>query len=108
MEAMDRLDLGTVIAKRQLHYSDPEKGNRTVQVLLGAPNESAGGGEWYCPWQIMGIGGEKVRAAYGVDAFQCLQLVMVMIGATLYSLSENGKPLAWMENGSGDLGFPWE
>lgn len=65
---MDRLELGVVIAERHLEYNDPDSGMRSVQALLGSPVESVGGGEWYCPWQILGIGNEKVRAAYGVDA----------------------------------------
>jgi hypothetical protein len=109
IESIDRLDLGAVIAERQLQYNDPEQhGTCAVQVLLGAPVESAGGGEWYCPYQIIGTGDEQVRAVYGIDAFQSLQLVMKIIGATLYALGENGKRLSWMDNPSGDFGFPWE
>ena len=39
--------------------------------------------KWYCPWQIVGLGAEQVRAAYGIDAFQSLQLAMQMIGAQM-------------------------
>jgi hypothetical protein len=105
---MDRIDLGSIIAKRLLDYNDPDSGCRTVEVLLGSPVQSPGGGDWYCPWQIVGIGGEEVRAAYGIDAFQCLQLVMEMIGTTLYALTDDRKRLSWADGPSGDFGFPSE
>jgi hypothetical protein len=102
---MSHTDLGTVIAMRDLRYRDPENGSRAVQVLLGMPRESEPGREWCCPWQIIGIGDEKVRAAYGVDAFQCLQLVMIVIGATLYARAGDETRLSW-EGQQGDVGFP--
>lgn len=103
---MRHLDLGTVIAKRDLRYSDPEdKGSRTVQVLLGTPQESLPGREWCCPWKIVGLGDEKVRAAYGVDAFQCLQLVMLMIGSTLVGRAGDETRLSF-DGEPGDVGFP--
>jgi hypothetical protein len=108
MKVMARLELGNVIAKRQLHYSHPDHTSRRVEVLLGSPVQSTRGGEWYCSWQIVGIGSEEVRAAYGVDAFQCLQLVMKMIGATLSALTDDGSRLSWKDNQFGDFGFPME
>ena len=107
MKIMDGLDLGTIIANRQLHYSHPDHTSRRVEVLLGSPVESRGG-EWYCAWKIVGIGKGEVRAAYGVDAFQCLQLAMKMIGATLFALSENGTRLSWNGDQFGVIGFPVE
>ena len=102
---MSNFDFGTVIARRALRYDDPEEGIHRVQVLLGKPRESSPGGEWCCPWQIIGIGDENVRCAYGVDAFQCLQLVMTMIGATLYASAGNEMRLSW-KGQPGDVGFP--
>lgn len=103
---MEQLTLGTVIANRELLYSDREHGTQSVQVLLGAPVESPLGGEWYCPWRILGIGHEQVRAAYGVDSFQCLQLALKMIGASLHALAVGGAQIAWMCGEPGDFGFP--
>jgi hypothetical protein len=108
MVSMERLGVGTVIAERQLQFRDPKHGERTVRVLLGAPMESPGSGEWYCPWQILGLGGDEVRATYGIDAFQCLQLVMKMIGANLYAQTDHGKQVSWINGQSADFGFPCE
>src|ERR1035441_6334435 len=38
-------------------------------------------GDWACPYQIAGIGDEKVRLAFGIDAVQALQLAMLAAGA---------------------------
>ena len=103
---MDRLTLGTVIANRELNYTDPVHGSRSLRVLLGAPVASPDGGEGYCPWQIAGIAGEPVRAAYGVDSFQCRQLVMRMIGANLKALSDGGGGISCAGSEPGDFGFP--
>jgi len=107
MEAVERRERGTGIAKQQLRYSDPDECSRCGEVRLGSPVESPGGGERYCSWQILVTGGEQVRAAYGIDAFQSLQLVMKMIGATLDALSKSGKRLSWIDSLSGDISaFP--
>jgi hypothetical protein len=102
---MEPVDLGHVIAERQLQYDHPEHGPRIVRVLLGTPSESPGGVDWYCPWQVVGIGDEQVRAAYGIDAFQWLQLVMKTIGATLYAQTDQGSRLSWIDGSTG-FGFP--
>jgi len=61
-----------------------------------------------CPYQILGIGDERVRCAGGVDAVQALQLAMEMIGSELYfklNRQHDGK-LRWEAGKEGDLGFP--
>lgn len=58
------------------------------------------------PFQIKGVGNEKVQRVGGVDAFQALQLAMVGIGSQLDYLKQTYKlQLSWLE-GSNDLGFP--
>lgn len=100
-------DLGMVIAERSLSYVVPGEEPRTVVVRLGAPQEYPGKEGWYCPWQILGVGTEDVKEAAGVDAFQALQLVMEMIGVTLYSQVElGGVEMSWLNSSTRDLGFP--
>ncbi len=102
-------EIGSAIAERLLHCDDPDEGHRVIRVLLGAPQQSKEPpSDWYCPWQIVGLGDEKVRAAYGVDAIQALQLVMRMIGAKLHAQTAHGVRLWWLEESSSDLGFPCE
>ena len=108
MNSMETPVLEPILAERSLEYHDPDRGCQRVRVLLGMPRECADEENWYCPFQIVGIGLEPVRAIYGIDAFQCLQLVMKVIGATLYSLSAQGSRLSWLDGPVGDFGFPWE
>jgi Domain of unknown function (DUF6968) len=52
------------------------------------------------------MGSEKMRCAYGIDAFQAIQLAMTAIGGFLKSLCESeGSKLQWEGDEGGDLGF---
>jgi hypothetical protein len=104
---IERLD--EIIATRRLYLDgDPDV---TVQILLGRPQASpisSNDGFMLCPYQILGIGDQKVRCAGGVDAFQALQLAMEMIGSELYiklNPRHDGK-LRWEAGEANDLGFP--
>jgi hypothetical protein len=98
-----------IVAERQLYLEgDPAT---KIRVLLGRPHVrlNASNNELtFCPYQILGIGDEKVRAAGGVDAFQALQLAMEMIGAELYFKLNHryNDKLRWDGGKDGDLGFP--
>lgn len=95
-------NIGVVIATRDLKLGD-----NTVTVILGRPEKFPEGVDYYCPFQIQGMGSDKIRYAGGVDAIQALMLCLKMIGAVLYTTKavKEGK-LTW-EAGSdvGDLGF---
>jgi hypothetical protein len=99
-----------VIAERRL-YLETEPG-RSVRVLLGKPQKASAadsvGDFMLCPYQILGIGDEKVRVGGGVDAIQALQLTMAMIGAELHLKlnPQHGGNLRWDAGKEGDLGFP--
>jgi hypothetical protein len=100
--------LSEVVAERQLFLEGQPGIN--VRVLLGKPQKASrpGGDLTLCPYQILGIGDEKVRCAGGVDAFQALQLAMEMIGSELYfklNRRYDGM-LRWDAGEEGDLGFP--
>jgi hypothetical protein len=96
--------VGVVIAIRKLDLSSGKK----VTVVIGKPRKFRTGIDYYCPYQIRGIGDGLVRYAGGIDPVQALQLTLMQIGAHLYA-SEEAKAghLSW-EAGStkGDLGFP--
>jgi hypothetical protein len=97
-------DVGAVIATRELSLLAGKK----VTVLIGKPEKFSGAEDYYCPYQILGLGSERVRYAGGIDAVQALELTLKMIGTDLYTSQEaQGNELSW--NGgqkSGDLGFP--
>jgi hypothetical protein len=92
-------DVGHVIATRSLEL----RGKPSVAVLIGEPAKDAD--DHYCPYQIRGIGDERVRYAMGSDAAQALVLALQKVGAELYTSKEaQAKELTW--NGGEDLGFP--
>lgn len=90
--------LGKVIAVRRFESTTEPRATITVQI--GAPRKTRGQDDFFCPYRTNGLGDDKVRAAYGVDAVQALQLVMRAIGATLARRPD----LRWFEGE--DLGFP--
>jgi uncharacterized protein DUF6968 len=90
--------MGKVIAARRLESAtDPDL---VVTVQVGAPRKTRGQDDYFCPYRVTGIGDDESRAAYGVDAFQALQLVMQAIGSALARRPD----LRWY--GEAELGFP--
>jgi hypothetical protein len=102
------VELGQVIAERTLTFTAPDIPARTVVVKLGAPQQGCDRpDDWFCPWQIVGVGSEKVMYAAGVDAFHVFQLVMGMIGVTLHCEAERaGLRMYWLDEADSDIGFP--
>jgi hypothetical protein len=98
-------NIGDTIATRRLYV--PGESDREITVAIGRPvpdKESIG---YCCPFQISGIGSEKLKYAKGLDAVQALQGVMVLIGADLQFLNETvGGKLRWEGDDKGGLGFP--
>jgi hypothetical protein len=100
-------DVGEIIAARKLYLLNDEKPTREVFVLIGKPQQFRDSFDYYCPFQIEGIGSEAVRFAAGVDAIQAIELVMKAIGAELYVLRQKYQArLEWQAGEEGDLGFP--
>jgi hypothetical protein len=96
--------VGAVVAKRALTVSKIKR----ATVLIGKPKKFRGGSDYYCPFQILGMGDERVRYSGGVDPVQALQLALVDIGTLLYTSHEaKAGTLSW-DAGSvkGDFGFP--
>jgi hypothetical protein len=90
--------LGQVIAARRLESAtEPDV---AVILEIGKPRKSRGRDDYFCPYRIRGSSDEVVRAAYGVDAVQALQLVMHAVGSTL----ARRRDLRFL--GNEDLGFP--
>lgn len=91
--------LGDVIAERELEID----GTAGAVVRIGRPApDLREGGDWRCPFQIVGLGDEAVHEAFGVDAVQALQLCFQMIDIHLAS-ARGAREITWL--GSEDLGF---
>lgn len=104
---MNLASVGEVIATRKLYLVHDKESVKEILIFLGKPQPFQNSSDFYCPYQITGIGDEKVRYAGGVDEIQAIQLVLKMIGAELYT-SEEAKfdKLRWLDKTDGDLGFP--
>lgn len=100
---MKLTDVGVQIATRVL-----DLGGRQITVVIGKPEKFPDAEDFYCPYQIVGLGSGRVRYAGGIDAVQAMQLALKMVGADLYTSPESqAKQLTWQGGeSSGDLGFP--
>jgi len=100
---MQLKDVGTVIATREFRADQA-----MITVLIGLPQKFPDEDDYFCPYQIVGLGSGRVRRAGGVDAVQALQGALKMIGADIYSSDEaqNGR-LIWIGgSGAAEIGFP--
>lgn len=97
--------LGEVIAERHLEWADDGGPSGGVVVRIGKPvRDPDPGGDWLCPVEVVGLGADDVRAAWGVDAVQALTLSFQMIHADLLAEQRRaGRTLRWLEQS--DLGF---
>jgi len=98
--------LGDVIAEREFLSIDPSGARTRIRISLGKPKPFSDSADFYCPYQISGVGDEKIRYAGGVDSMQAIQLALQIIGPDLSSTVGNACKLTWEagENDA-DLGF---
>ena len=96
--------VGQVLAERTLDL-DAGGSKDTVTVLIGTPKRIPGCVDFYCPYQIRGLGDETVRYTEGVDAAQAIYLAMEAVGTALSQSKEaRAGRLTWY--GECALGFP--
>ena len=102
-------EIGETIATRELYLTEDDGTRRVVMIRLGKPRRFPDSSDYYVPFQITGIGSERVFCAGGIDAFQALQGLMPVIGAQLSALNAScGGRLRWEGDETGALGFPDE
>jgi len=100
-------DLGDVMAVRELSLSEGGTDHRVVLVKLGMPRQLPDSTCYFVPFQITGVGSEKIRYEAGVDAFQAIQLAMQTLGVYLNKINQDvSGGLTWEGGDVGDLGFP--
>lgn len=97
-------ELEEVIAMRILDC--PTATNEELVILIGKPVKFEDSDNYRVPYQIKGAGIEKVKFVGGVDAIQCLQLVMKAIGAELWRLDNTFGGIVTWNGERGDFGFP--
>ncbi len=100
-----KYELGDVVAKRRLRVTGQP--DLEVWVILGTPRPfpDAPHGDYYCPYQIKGIGDEKVRHAGGVDSLQALELALHILPTELDRLRKEYPGLGWDDAPEGDYCF---
>lgn len=93
---MELNDVGPVIAARELEISTSK---RKVTVRLGTPTRFPDGNDYYCPYQVLGLGRDRVFYGAGVDSLQALILALHNIGAELYTSNEaKTGQLTWLDD----------
>jgi hypothetical protein len=100
-------NVGTVVASRKLTVLGDDK--KEIMVLIGMPEPYLDTSDYYCPFQIQGIGSERIEYAVGIDSVQAMLLAFKRIPVLLLLLNKEleGR-LRWEGDESGDLGFPME
>ena len=100
-------DVGKTIAIRRLTLPQDGGPPSDVSILLGEPKQLPDHSDFYCPYQIKGVGSEKAVYMGGIDAFQALQLARRALAADLEVLNERlARRLRWEGDEHGWLGFP--
>jgi hypothetical protein len=102
-----RLEDCSVLASREyrLHDSFPE---RKVIVRIGLPKPRLQDAQYECPVEIDDGVQIKVRPMIGADAFEALQMALVLVGTDLKSMAEQMGELVWGNGQRRDIGFPVE
>ena len=100
-----KVDLGSIIAERRLRVTGRPELDVSVRLGIPQPIPGAPYGDYYCPYQIVGVGNEKVRYAGGVDAVQALELALHILPTELDALRQQYPGLGWVNAPDGDYGF---
>ena len=99
------VELGPIVAERRLNVVG--RADLEVWVRLGMPRPFPDDPRenYYCPYQITGIGDTKVRYAGGVDAVQALELALHLLPTELDRIRAQQPGLRWEDAPEGDYGF---
>jgi hypothetical protein len=98
--------VGEIIATRRFRFFDDDNHQRTVCVFVGKPEQPDDSSDYFCPFQVIGIGHQQTESARGRDSIQALQSALELIAATLRRLNtELGGRLKWDGERQGELGF---
>ncbi|MBA2710348.1 MAG: hypothetical protein H0U57_07145 [Tatlockia sp.] len=101
---MQLMTIGELFVSRVLNLNDIN--TNSVTIRIGKPQNFPDGQDYYCPFQIIGIGDGKVTWAGGIDEIQALLLALEQIGAFLRNSAEYQQGnLSWIGSKDGNLGF---
>lgn len=102
---MQLKSIGELFISRNLQLND--KNPTEVLIRIGKPQPFPEEVDYYCPFQIIGLGDEEVDWSGGIDEIQALLLALEKVGSILNNSKEfkDGK-LSWLGSDKGNLGFP--
>jgi len=95
--------VGEVIATRRLRFDDDPK--REARVLIGKPIQFSDSTDYYCPYQIVGVGTQKVGRAGGFDGVQAIEEAIRILPVELTALLKENPTLRWEDAPLGNFGF---
>lgn len=102
---MQLTSIGELFVSRTLQLND--KNLAHVTITVGKPQKFPDGEDYYCPYQIIGLGDETINRCGGIDEIQALLLTLEQIGIFLSNSEEYKKgDLSWLGSEDGNLGFP--
>lgn len=97
---LEKID--SIVARRTLQA----KSGREVEIIFGKPEKFPDDDDFFCPFQVLGAGDEKVRYAGGIDSMQALILALKKLSYYVTTLDEvtNGE-IQWLDGSEPDLGL---
>lgn len=102
---MQLTSIGELFVSRTLQLND--KNSTDVTITIGKPQKFPDGQDYYCPYQIIGLGDGKISRCGGIDEIQALLLALEQIGTFLIHSEEYKQDkLSWLGSEDGNLGFP--
>lgn len=88
MSAPRGLDPRQVIAERSLRFEPGGVGGATAQtVSFRLYRPAQGSADWYCPFEVDGLGETRVESAHGADSVQALLLALAKLRIVLSTLA---------------------
>jgi hypothetical protein len=102
MTELELETVGEIVAERTLALKEADAVLREVKVIIGKPNHFPESESYYCPFQILGLGDQRVLWAGGFDSVQAMQIALRTIGFIL----ERDRPSSSAWSGDDDPGFP--
>ena len=101
---MRTFELGDLVAERQLMFEAGSGETKEVVVRVGRPIPDAPNRAWVCPYQVSGLGRDRVVGIFGADSMQALLLALHTIPAELSSFVRKlgGR---FLHNGEPEVGF---
>lgn len=76
-----------VIAERELGFEPLDGSHSTQRVRFRLYRPLRGPADWYCPFEVVGLGDSRVEAAHGADSVQALLLALAKLRIVLGALA---------------------